>query len=398
MRRQLLLVLSWGLPVSGFAAQVYVQPTATITAEYDSNLDMETSGARANEGNIIDASALFGISTPTSDTNLQPQVLYDDYPRETSLNRVQGLLDFNSRFSTQRSSFSIYGRLEYLNEIVAELPTALYNNVNPPSPTSPQTGQVNSGVTRQNVYVVPKYTLDLTQRSSVGASGVFQRISFSVTNPFYLVDFDYEEAQLFIAHNFSPRTSVTLGAYGAHYEATTIDSNATSDGATADYDYRWSQLARFELSMKYQHSNIDAVQPIPFRGNANTLGADLSGVWQWRISQLRFDVGRIVTPSGGGGLYVNDQVQGEYDRNLSERLSFTGALLYTRSRGLTANVRTFNRDYGQALLSLKWMMTRTFFLQGGASFTSLHYYLTPGTPTNDRVFVTVGYQGLPPQR
>lgn len=380
------------------AAELYVQPIATMQAEYDSNLDFSTSGITGNQGYMLDAATLLGIATPTSNTNIEPRIRYDDYPNESALNRVEGMLDFNTSYTGPRSNFSAFGRFDHLNEIEAELPSAQYNTLNPQAPTAPQTGEVNFGVTRDNLYLVPKYQYDVTQLISFGASGTFQNLTYSVTNPDYLVNFNYEEAEVFVGRDFGPRTDITLGGYGTRYQATSIDSNAKSGGATLDFERKWSPLVRGDLSIQYQHATIDQLQPTPFHGAANTLGANLTVVWRRQISQWRLNAGRFVTPSGGGGLYLDDQIQTEYDRNLSERLTLTGALLYTRSRGLTALADTFNEDYGQVLLSAKWMLSRTWFVQAGGSYTNLKYSLQQGNATNDRAYLQLGYQGLPPQQ
>ncbi len=398
MRRILMAAITSTFGTVAAGAQLYVQPVASVSAEYDSNLDFDTSDQVGNEGYILDAATLFGIATRTSDINLRPRIRYDEYPSETSLNRLEGMLDFNSQISTQRSSFYVFGRFDHLNENEAELPGALYNDVSPQAPTSPQTGQANLGVTRDNVYLAPKYSFDVARLTSIGASGVVENLTYSETNRFNRVDFNYEQAELFLDQTISPRANITFGGYGTRYHATTIDSNAQSGGATVDYDYKWTSLVHGEISVQYQHTTIDAVQPTIFHGAANTLGATLSGVWQQQTGVFRFNLGRQVTPSGGGGLYVDDQLQGEYDKSLTERLDGVGALLFVHSRGLSANISTFDQNYGQLNLSLKWMLTRTWFLQGGGSYTTLKYSIDPTGAANAQAYLQFGYQGLPRQQ
>src|SRR5450755_2935554 len=87
-----------------YAAQVYVQPMATISAETDSNLDLvpaSQGGANSVEGNIADASALIGIATPDSETTIIPRIDYRDYPSASYDNRLEGYLDLISAYRTQ---------------------------------------------------------------------------------------------------------------------------------------------------------------------------------------------------------------------------------------------------------------------------------------------------------
>jgi hypothetical protein len=114
--------------------------------------------------------------------------------------------------------------------------------------------------------------------------------------------------------------------------------------------------------------------------------------------ELRFNVGRSITPSGGGGLYVADTAQLQYDRDLSARLSFTGAVIYTSSRGLSVNVSGDDRNYGRGTLSLKWLATRTLFVLGGYSYMTQKYLSDMDSAANSQFYLRIGYQGLPRQQ
>src|SRR5450432_993687 len=121
-----------------FAAEVYVQPVATISAETDSNLDLvPASQGTANtvEGYSADAAALIGIATPDSNTTIRPRIDYRDYPAATYDNRLEGYLDLNSAYTSQRSKGYVYLGFERRDEFNAELSSALYNPNGPVPPT-----------------------------------------------------------------------------------------------------------------------------------------------------------------------------------------------------------------------------------------------------------------------
>lgn len=382
---------------STMAAEVYVQPTASLSAEYDSNLDLDTTGIQSNQGYTADAATLIGIATPDTDTTIKPRLRYEDFPQETSLSRLEAMLDFNSRYTSTRSNFLIFGRFDHLNELEAEIPSAVYNDVNPVSPTSPQTGEVNVGVTRDNFIVEPKYSYNITPLVSIGASSVLETLSYSHINSNNLIDFNYYQGQVFVSQSLGARASISLGEYVARYQARNLDSNATSTGETVDFDYRWSPVIRGEMSLVYQASNIDQTQPGIVRARTATWGASYGGIWQLPTAQFRLNVGRTITPSGAGGLYTNEQAQSQYDRNLTERLSFSGAVLFLHSVGETADFRNVDRNYATTDLSLMWMMTRTWFVQGGYSYAWQRYLADPNSAANNRAYLRFGYRGLPRQ-
>ena len=146
--------------------------------------------------------------------------------------------------------------------------------------------------------------------------------------------------------------------------------------------------------MDYQHTNIDTTIPSPFKAVANPWGAAVSAAYKGELNQLRMNAGRVITPSGGGGIYVNDQLQFQYSRNFSQRLAFTGATIALRNRGLTRNVSGDDRTYVQTVVDLKWMMTRTLFVQGGYQYLWQKFQLAPDGASNNRIYIRFGYQGL----
>jgi len=57
-----------------------------------------------------------------------------------------------------------------------------------------------------------------------------------------------------------------------------------------------------------------------------------------------------------------------------------------------------DRNYTQELVELHWMMTQTWFVQGGYQFSWQKYEFDPSGASNNRVYVMIGYKGRPPQR
>jgi hypothetical protein len=381
-----------------FAAQWYVQPAASITAESDSNLDLEPGANRRIEGYLANVSALFGIATPTSEVAIKPRFEYRDYPKSSRDNRLEEYLDFSSRSRWVRSSASAYGNLEHRDEFNAELSSAVYDTFNPVPPTAPETGKAISGATRDSAILVPSYTYKFTPLLGGGVSGIYQKLNYSPNDKTSHVDFDYYLGKAFLSWSLSPRSELSVGGFGSKYRATRIDSRATGTGGTMDLDMNWSPLLSTTVSVVYQRTSVDMTVPTVLHGVANAWGATLSAVYKAQVDQFRLNLGRLITPSGGGALYVADQVRSEYDRDLSDRLTFTGAVIALRNRGLTANVKSADRTYVQTVVELQWMMAPTWFVQGGYQYMWQRYRFDPTAAANNRIYIRVGYQGRGPQR
>jgi hypothetical protein len=380
-----------------FAAQVFVQPTASISAESDSNLDLQPASQPGRietvQGYVGDAAALIGIATPDSSTTIRPRVDYRDYPADSSDDRLEEYLDFNSTFSSPRGKGNVYVGYERRDEFNAELSSALYDEYAPVQPTAPETGRTVTGGTRESFILLPDYSYNISQLTAAGVSAIYQQLNYSPNNSFDAVDFKYYQAKAYLRWTLNQKSDLTVGGFGSKYEATHFDSRASSGGATATLDTSWTPLFSTGVSVTYQHTTIDTAIPQPFTDTANPWGATVSAVYKAQLNQFRLDAGRIVTPSGGGGIYVDDQLQFQYTRNFKERLAFTGATIAMRNAGLTQNVSGDNRTYVRTVLDLKWMITPTWYVQGGYQYMWQKYTIDPDSASNNRVYIKFGYQG-----
>jgi hypothetical protein len=382
-----------GQPVC--AAEYYVQPMASITASVDSNLDLEPASqgtVSTNTGYIGDAAALFGIATPDSDTTIRPRVDYREYPSDSRDDRLEEYLDLSSNYRAQRGRASLYLGYERRDELNAELNSAYYNPYAPVPPTSPETGRTQTGATRTSLILLPNYTYYLTPLTTIGVSGIYQKLAYSPDNSFDAVDFNYYQAKVFAQWALNPKNDLTVGVYGSDYEATHYDSIAVAEGASVGVHTNWTPLLDTDATVVYQHTRIDTAIPKPLRTTESPWGASFAAAYKGQVDQLRLNVDRLITPSGGGGIYVNEQAQLQYSRDLSWRLKLTGAMIVLRNHGLTYNVSGDDRTFLRTAVELKWMFTPTLYVQGGYQYMWEKYQLNPDGAADNRFHLTFGYQ------
>lgn len=389
-----LLVAATPFVDSALAAEVFVQPIGYVEAESNSNLDLTPGGQPHVTGYLANVSSLIGIATPNSSTTIRPRLDYRNYPSDSGDNRLEEYLDFNSYYKSQRSNASISATLDHRDEFNAELTPALYDPLNPTQPTAPQTGRTVVGATRDSAIIVPSYTFKLTPLLAAGASAVYQKVNYSPNDARRYVDFDFYQGKGFLVWTLNQKSDLTFAGYGNKYNATRFDSTGNSAGGSVQLDTIWSPLFSTQASVSVQHSKIVSTLPPVFDGSVNTWGASFSAIYKGQTSQFRADISRLITPSGGGSVYINNQAQTEYDRNLTPRLTLTGAAIYLQNRALTANVSGNGRNYLRTVVELKWMLARTWFIQGGYQYLWQKYQLAPDGAANNRVYLRFGYQGL----
>jgi hypothetical protein len=393
----LLVVASALVAAPGFSAQVYVQPTAALGAENDSNLNLDSGPHPSVQGYLANAGALFGIATPNSESTVGARVDYRNYPKDQADNRLEEYLDFRSDYTTARSHAAISGTIDHRDDFNAEFSSAYFNPINPIQPTNPSTGRAVTGETITSALLQPSYGYKFSPVIGADVSAIYQKVNYS---PTFLdhSDFDFYQGNADLSWKFSQRSELSFGGFGSKYQSTQIASSATGAGPTVGLDTSWSPLLSTNATITYQHTNLDQSSPPIVKTSVNTWGGNASAVYKGLLSQYRLILSRYITPSGGGGVYVNDQAQFQYNRNLTERLAFTGAVIGLKSSQLPSNFNNLDRSYMQTAVDLKWMIRPTWFVQGGYQYAWQKYTQSPDGAANNRIFIRVGYQGLPPQR
>jgi hypothetical protein len=383
---------------SAHAAQVYVQPIISTQVQSSTNLGLDPGVDDRTESYSADAATLIGIATPSSDTTLKPRLQYRDYSDASRRDRLEAFLDLSTLYTGQRSSFLMFGRYEHRDEANAEKSAAQFDDVTPDAPTDPETGRIQNGATRDMVLLAPTYKYKLTQRTDIGASATVQTLDYSPDDVSRHVDYRYYEGKGFVGWELSQRTSLSLGGYASKYEAENIDATTDSVGASAEFEWDWSAVLESSLALVYQRSDVERTEPFLFEDKTNAWGANFKTVYKGQVSRTRLNVGRTITPSGTGGLLESDNVRLQFERDLTPRWELTAAGRYLRNRALTDDTAGNDRDYRRVELGLRWMVTRTWFVEGAYEYTWQKYENDSRSADDNSFALKFGYRGLPRQR
>ena len=399
-RPALALFVAGGFAVAtANAAEFYYQPIASLSTSYNTNVLLEPGPKRSAEGYFADASTVLGIATPVSDTTLVPRILYNYYPSQTGLDRLEGFVSLNTRYSWQRDKFTMIGYFDHRDDLNAEQPGAQYNAVTPGiGNTTPATGHINVGITRNYVDLLPSFSHYITPLNQVGVSAEYQRLSYSPSDTTSHVDYNYYLGRGFYSYTFTPRLDGTLSAFGSRYVASNIDSTSTSEGGSAQLAYNWTQVWNTTVVASYQRTRLLETNPHQYDSNSGPWAATMTTTYTGQVDSFRVDGGRTIAPSSAGGLYRTDQIRAQYTRNITQRLSFIGALRYFKDGTITGVSATNARYYLTSNINVQYMLTPTFFVQGTYSYVWQKYQVDPSGANANVVGITFGYRGLQRQR
>lgn len=393
----ILLATSGVGATSATAAEVYYQPMVTLSAETNSNIDLDRGKQPQVQGYLADVSTNIGIDTPDSTTTIRPRAVYRYYPKDPGDDRLEGYLDFISSYRTQRSITSIAGTVLHVDEFNAEFTTATFNDVNPNQPPA-DTGRTVVGATRDSAVLSPKFVYSLSPTFGAGASGQYQIVNYSPSDNTSHRNFDYYQARAFLNWAASQRSEWTLGGLGSKFETRNVFSQATGSGAFLGLNSNWTPLLTSNVELFYQRTRVDTDIPTPSRAEVDRLGGSFDLSYKTGLDRFHFIARRSVAPSGGGGVYTTNRVQFQYDRAFTARFSMTGAVVGIRTHGLTPNLAGDDRKYAQTLIEAHWFLTSRLFLQSGYQYVWQKYQNDPESAANNRIYLQIGYQGLGQQR
>ena len=192
---------------------------------------------------------------------------------------------------------------------------------------------------RTRIQVRPDYTYQLSQLLGVGASAVYQTVTYDFPSDFGSTsrqDYDYWSGDGFLTWTLSPRTRLRTGAYVTKYETDNGLNQTDSTGVSLEIEHQWSETLTATAAVSVQRTDIERAALMAKDSSTDTgftIGIERRG----QVSQWRINAGRTFNPTGSGTLNETDQVRLQYDRNLTERLQFTGAVRANRSRPLGVN-------------------------------------------------------------
>ncbi len=375
------------------AAEVYYQPVASLSSGYNTNIFLDPANKQSGESYYADAATTIGIATPNSMATLQPRLLYNYYPSQHQLDRLEGILNGNGQYAWQRDRVSFVTYYDHRDDVNAEQPGAQDNAINPGvGTTTPSTGQVLKGVVRDYLILQPSYTHLVTPLSNITLEGEYQRLSYNNEDTAGHVPFNYYLGR--IAYNWAQTQRLGLGVNGfaARYEAGLIDAQSNTGGLGVSVRYTWSPALSGSLTASDERTQVK--QPSrEFSETANEWSAQASLTYTGQTSSYHGSIGRLIVPGSAGGLFATDQVQFQYERDLTQRLHFIGAARYFRDGTLTGFRGNDTRNYLNTGLTARWMMTRTLFVSGAYNFTWQKYAVDPTGANGSRVALSIGYMG-----
>jgi hypothetical protein len=173
------------------------------------------------------------------------------------------------------------------------------------------------------------------------------------------VGYDSWRAGVGLRRQLVPRTDLGFGPYVARFESDDGANKTDSYGATIDVGHAWSDISNTRIALSLEHNNITEFQPARVEQSTNSIGLEISGYRQNRVGNVRYRIGRFLSPTSFGDRRTIDEMRVQYNRPLSALAYFNGAVRLSRERRL-GTLAGNDRDRALVQLTLGRALTRNW--------------------------------------
>ena len=379
------------------AADVHTQPQIELRAEQNDNFGLVPGGSPDSDvyGYVADGTLVIDMATPRGETTIRPRVKFQEFPDRPDLQRFEGFLDMLSKYRWERSTFDLIGHLSHQDLYNNETVGGDFDPTDPDGGGGSDSGEIIVGETRDEFDIRPNYEHRLSERVSIGLGIGYSAARYDADQGATTkTDYDYSLANPYVTWALSQTSDFSAGIYASRYEPTDNSEQTDATGVELGYAYRWSEVIGVETSIFYEENDIQEFLPVAFQETTSNFGGNVTAYRKGEVSEWRLSVGRSFNPTGDRGKSELDQIRLQYERHMSQRLSFRGTGRIESRNSLGGTDGGVDRDFARIDLSLKWLLTQNWYFGGGYTYMWEDRQAATQSADNNRLFITFGYQGL----
>jgi hypothetical protein len=369
-----------------------VVPAVGAGLEYDdnANLNVNTGSDTAVNGYVVDAGVDFINESPRSQFTFTPSLLLNRYD-ESDLDSNNYFANLNYRYSSQRSTFNIWG--VYGDETVrtAEQAQVDFNVDDPTQIPDDNSGRTFGTANRKRIQVRPQWSYQAGERSLIEFGVDYRDVAYEDATTLNLSDYDQLTGSAAYSYNFSRTSAFRFSGYSRANHFDVLDRDLSGYGAALGLGHSISERTRVQI-------NIGADKTENSLGeNQNSSIGDISITHRMETSRVLASYRRSVVGSGNGVLTLRDSLNLNYTRQVTERFSFGGGISAYHSTALGDNTTNLDSDYYQLRALFGWNLTRTLSVDLDYRYTNIDRALLTGAADSNRINLWFRYQGLQQQ-
>jgi len=379
------LVLLIVVPRPLSAAEWYAEPWADLTTTYNDNIFLRRTAIIDTFGAILNLDAKLGRRTERSNVSLDTRLEFNQYTNSDALDQNNQFFKLASHYSTERNTWRLDGYYHLDSTATSELE---------------DTGLVQNNFRVDRWSALPSWEHAFTEKTS-------GRISYRYLDVDYeqgaflngLFDFDTQNLDATIAHQWSPATDVFLTAYGLMQDVPQISGENNSYGGTAGFGYNFSETLRVTLAagayVADQKNTISGVT-IDSTNTGGLFNASLEK--QFDLTIFALTASQFVIPTGRGDLEQRRQLNFSLEHRLmpTVTLSLPALIFVSNPTGGFTDFDIFSSDrtYYRVQPGIRWQISRGWFLDGSYRYIRNEQLGTEAAVSN-AFFATLAYHWPP---
>lgn len=388
-----LLVLGMLAASDSATADWRFDPILRLAWDYDDNatLAWRTDEEESINGAIGEASLEVRNVGENSTFMVRPMLRSRKYDGNLNRDADDQFLDLQAAWRGVRNQFRLNG--VYAREAVrtAELADAdLDTDIDPDEIPDDETGRVTSRERRSRMRIIPRWSLQLSDVSSLETDLIYLDVDYSQQDPGVQTLFDYTDTRLRMTYSrsFSTATAGRLSVFARDYGTERIGGDRTGYGFSAGFDRALSETVQFRATVGLEQTELD--DPLPETSSDPNIVGDISLVRNLQTIRLLAQYRQRISPSGRGQLVRRDEVNLRFVRDLTDKFSSgLGVRAYSVDSvdGLASE-----QQYVQLRGLVAWRVSRSFTIEADYRYTVLNREIIGEGANSNRITVWFSYR------
>lgn len=360
------------------AAEWQLAPSAHVGTSYTDNPRLVANSDDSSADAVGEVSANLKRLTQRSELSLRPRVFSARYSDDEALDSDDQFLAAGYRWTGERSEWNSQLNITRDTTLTSELGL---------------TGLVQANRRHEATTLTVAPTVMLTERVSGGVQMLLMDSRYVDAESTGLKDYRYQAFSLFSTVALSDAGSkLTVTAQIGELSTQGFGGSDTRDG-TLRLGWSWQPWALWTTTLSAGPSRVET-----------GLGNDSGVVFDGEIKRqgdrwsLAASAGRSQSPTGRGVLTRRDEIELNFNRALTERLTAIVGARWISSEDLMpqrGGVSTYQVDYGRLDLGASWRLSRHWSLSLQLSGSTQKYELAPERAEGHRASLSMVWNGQP---
>jgi hypothetical protein len=353
---------------SANAQEWRVEPELRVGVGFDDNARLESSAAEPEsiEGLLLGGSLGINYATQRTTMSLTPRFRSSKYDEDADVDSDDYFLDFDLNHTTLKGEFGIRSRFASESVRTAERGDPDIDEDDPEGIPEDATDFVFINEPRNRFSIIPRWSYDVTERTSVGLRATYIDVAYDDALAGFLDDYSDSRVEGLLSRRFSPRTSGYIGVGTRQFKNKDDSQNDVSGvGALVGIRSNFSEITQVQAEIGFEDTEFDSTGE-----SESNMVANLNVVRRLETVTFLAQYRRTVSSGGSGRVTPRDSLSFNVRKNFTERVSGGLALrAYKSDIDEDAVLTNQARDSLEFRAQLAVALSRAFSLEGNYRYS-----------------------------